>query len=493
MTIASFNAEPYSSLPAAARSLRRRTSIASWQPLLIGDIAVAAAVGFVLPAAQAVAFGTLLLGMLAARGCYRVRYTGQLGALLSTLVTTVALATVALAAALPAADALVLVRLAPFVAAALILARALAGAAARAIRTSIPGKPSLIVGAGDVGNRLAKTLIEHPEYGLFPVGIVDDIDDEQLVVPFLGRTSDLADIAARFNVDKVIVAFGKADETRMVDVLRRCEDLDAEVWVVPRFFELGATLGDSDELWGVPISQMQRRALRTGQWRLKRGFDVAAALVLLFLTLPVTLAIAAAVRLNSPGPLFFRQQRIGQEGRVIDVLKFRTLRVADPTTSSAITGTPEEIQAARSRDVSARQTVVGNVLRRTSLDELPQLWNIVRGDLSLVGPRPEEVGFARLFAETVHGYPSRHRVPAGLTGLAQVNGLRGDTSIADRARFDNHYIDGWSLWGDLVILFRTVAAVVRPPDSVKVAPREPVDPVIDLNNPTSAVESATFA
>ena len=465
MSIASFNAEAFSLLPASARSLRRRSRIASWQPLLIGDLAVAAAAGFVLPAMQALMFGTLLLGMLAVRGCYRVRYTGQLGVMLNTLVTTVALATIALAAMLPAADALVLVRFAPFVAAALIGARALAGAAARAVRTSIPGKPSLIVGAGDVGNRLAKTLIDHPEYGLFPVGIVDDIDDEQLVVPFLGRTTDLAEIAARFNVTKVIVAFGKADEARMVDVLRRCEELDAEVWVVPRFFELGATLGDSDQLWGVPIAHMERRALRTGQWRVKRAFDVTAAVGLLVLTAPVMVIVAAAVKLTSPGPLFFKQQRIGQEGRPIDVLKFRTMAVNNDSDQTwNVTTDP-------------RVTAIGRILRPTSLDELPQLLNVLRGDMSLVGPRPERPVFVELFSESVPSYHHRHRVPVGLTGLAQVNGLRGDTSIEDRALFDNRYIEDWSLWGDLVILFRTVAAVLRPPASIRITAAN--DAVID--------------
>ena len=488
MSITSFRSDFLGLAPARAQSLPARSAIAPWQPLLIGDVAVAAAAGFVLPLGQALVFGALLLGLLAARGCYRVRFTAQLGALLSKIVTSVAVASIGLAATLPPAQALVLVRLAPFVALALVGARALAGAAARSIRTSSPGTPTLIVGAGAIGNQMAATLIEHPEYGLYPIGIVDDIDEENLAVPFLGTTDDLARIASTFNVEHVLVAFGKADEERMVEVLRACQDLDAEVWVVPRFFELGTTLGESDELWGVPISQMERRALRTDQWRVKRAFDVTAALGLLLLSLPVTLAIAAAVKLNSPGPLFFRQQRIGQEGRIIDVLKFRTLRVPDADAATEVAGSSEEIQAARSRDVAARQTRVGNLLRKTSLDELPQLWNIVRGDLSLVGPRPEEVKFAMQFSETVRGYPSRHRVPAGLTGLAQVNGLRGNTSIEERARFDNRYIESWSLWSDLVILFRTVAAVFSPPDSVKVAPI--AEPTIDLVAAEHAAELA---
>lgn len=480
MSTSTFPSDVVGLVPAHAQSLRRRSWVASWQPLLIADVAVAAAVGIVLPPTLGVVFGALLLGLLAARGCYRVRFTGQLGSLLSKLVTTVALTTVVLAAILPPASALTLIRLAPFVAVALIVARGIAGGAARAIRTSIPGKPTLIVGAGAVGDRLAATLLEHPEYGLYPVGIVDDIDDEELVVPFLGNIRDLVGIAARFNVEQVVVAFGKADEARVVDVLRRCEDLDAEVWVVPRFFELGATLGESDELWGVPIAQMERRALRTGQWRMKRSFDVAGSLALLFLTLPVLALVAAAVKLSSPGPLFFRQVRVGQNGRVVDVLKFRSMTVNDDSDKTwNVTS-------------DARVTWIGRIIRPTSLDELPQLLNVLRGEMSLVGPRPERPHFVKLFSADVPGYRHRHRVPVGLTGLAQVNGLRGDTSIADRATFDNRYIENWTLWGDLVILARTIGAVIRPPASIKIDAPAAEEPGIDLTSPVIVADPASL-
>ena len=475
MSIASFPSEALSLLPAGARSLRGRTGIAPWQPLLIGDIAVAATVGLIVPLTHTLAFGAILIGLLAARGCYRVRFTAQLGSLLSKLVTSVAVTAAGLAAVLPPVEALVMVRLAPFVAVLLIAARALAGAAVRSMRSSTAGRPTLIIGAGALGNRMAQTLIDHPEYGLYPVGIVDDIEDEELAIPFLGTTRELATIAERFDVGQVIVAYGKADEARMVDVLRTCERLDAEVWIVPRMFELGTTLGDSDELWGIPVSQLKRQALRTGQWRLKRAFDVVGSLVLLVLTLPVFAVVAAAVKLTSPGPLFFRQARVGQNGRVVDVLKFRSMTVNDDSDKTwNVTS-------------DARVTWIGRIIRPTSLDELPQLLNVLRGDMSLVGPRPERPHFVELFSADVPGYTHRHRVPVGLTGLAQVNGLRGDTSIADRATFDNRYIEHWSLWGDLVILARTIGAVIRPPASIKIdAPA----PTIDLREPAPGAAPA---
>jgi lipopolysaccharide/colanic/teichoic acid biosynthesis glycosyltransferase len=148
------------------------------------------------------------------------------------------------------------------------------------------------------------------------------------------------------------------------------------------------------------------------------------------------------------------------------MLKFRTLRVAqDGAVAPGADSDSAAIQRARLLDVTSRQTSVGAFLRRTSLDELPQLWNVLRGDLSIVGPRPEEIGFAHQFRDLVPGYGARHRVPAGLTGLSQVNGLRGDTSILDRARFDNLYIDTWSLWSDIVIIGRTLRQIVRPTTS----------------------------
>jgi lipopolysaccharide/colanic/teichoic acid biosynthesis glycosyltransferase len=181
----------------------------------------------------------------------------------------------------------------------------------------------------------------------------------------------------------------------------------------------------------------------------KRVLDVIVAGAALTLTAPLFGLVALAVRLSSPGPILFRQKRVGQDGREIDVLKFRTLRRnEDSDTQWSVVG-------------DARLTPVGRLLRRTSIDELPQLWSVLLGDMSLVGPRPERPFFVRRFSADVSGYKDRHRLPVGLTGWAQVHGLRGDTSIEERARFDNDYIEHWSLWRDLVILGRTLAEVVR--------------------------------
>ena len=190
-------------------------------------------------------------------------------------------------------------------------------------------------------------------------------------------------------------------------------------------------------------------ALRRTAWRAKRVFDLTCASVALLVSAPVAGLIALAVRLSSPGPVLFRQRRIGQDGREFELLKFRSMHVHhDGSTSWTAT--------------SSDQTTVGRWLRRTSLDELPQLWNVLRGDMSLVGPRPERPHFVDLLREEIPGYRDRHRLPVGLTGWAQVHGLKGDdTSLDERARFDNVYIESWSLWLDVVVLLRTVATVMR--------------------------------
>jgi exopolysaccharide biosynthesis polyprenyl glycosylphosphotransferase len=197
--------------------------------------------------------------------------------------------------------------------------------------------------------------------------------------------------------------------------------------------------------------RMRRAAFRSPSGRVKRVLDVVLAGSAFVLLLPVMAVCAAAVALEGGRGIFFGQERVGLDGRPFRVWKFRTLRPASEA----------ESQTTWSIANDHRVGPVGRVLRKTSLDELPQLWNILRGDMSVVGPRPERPHFVTSFRESFPRYDHRHRVPAGLTGWAQVHGLRGDTSIEDRARFDNYYIENWSLWTDAKIVVRTIGQVVR--------------------------------
>jgi exopolysaccharide biosynthesis polyprenyl glycosylphosphotransferase len=313
---------------------------------------------------------------------------------------------------------------------------------------------TLILGAGHVGEQLARTLLKHSEYGLQPIGFVDNhplIDPETCAVPLLGGTEDLADVLVREDARNVVVAFGSVRESQMVDIIRTCDRLRCEIFLVPRLFELHQVSDDMDTVWGLPLVRLRRATYRSNGWRVKRIFDVLFAAGSLLILSPLMIAAAIAVRLEGGPGILFRQERVGADGKRFDVLKFRSLKPANDEESATNWNIKHD----------DRLGPVGRFLRKSSIDELPQLINILRGEMSLVGPRPERPHFVAQFRQTYPRYVARHRVPSGLTGWAAVHGLRGDTSIADRAMFDNYYIENWSLWLDVKILIRTVGSVVR--------------------------------
>jgi exopolysaccharide biosynthesis polyprenyl glycosylphosphotransferase len=326
------------------------------------------------------------------------------------------------------------------------------GAIRLARRRGILREPTLIVGAGPVALELAQLMRDRPEYGLEPIGFLDaPTADGSLPLPYLGPVSHLGSLLRKYDVQRVVVAFGRVREADWVSIMRTAVVDDVEIHVVPRFFDIGMNSAGAgtDQIWGIPLCRVRPSVLHTAAWRAKRLVDLILAGLALVLSAPLLALIGLAVRLSGPGPILYRQCRIGQDRHEFDLLKFRSMRT-DHDGATSWTATAEH------------QTTVGSWLRRTSLDELPQLWNVLRGDMSLVGPRPERPFFAERFSADIAGYRDRHRLPAGLTGWAQVHGLRGDdTSLTERARFDNVYIEGWSLWLDVVILLRTVGAVIR--------------------------------
>ncbi len=225
---------------------------------------------------------------------------------------------------------------------------------------------------------------------------------------------------------------------------------NCDLLVVPRLHEYFSQVGVQDQIGAIPVIRLRTPALRGLAWQVKRGADVLLATVALVVLSPLLVAVAIAVRREGGPGVLFRQQRVGQDGRLFEVFKFRSLLPYD------------DVEAATTWSVALDQRVgpVGRFLRKTSLDELPQLWNVLRGDMTLVGPRPERPHFVDRFTAEHPRYSYRHRVPSGLTGLAQVSGLRGDTPIADRARYDNYYIENWSLWLDVKVILRTVREVL---------------------------------
>lgn len=332
-----------------------------------------------------------------------------------------------------------------------LVGRAAAYAISRSAKSrGIISERALVVGTGPVGVDIAMAFERHPEYGLDPIGFIDGPTGEELPYPLLGGPHDLERVVEEFNIHRIVVAFGRGKDRDMATLLRSLETLRIEVHIVPRFFELGSIPhGAADDLRGLPLVHLRRPAFRALPRASKRAFDIIVSSFLLLLLSPVLLASAVAVKLTSAGPILFRQLRVGKRGEPFEMLKFRTMTVDDQSEPS---WTIEH----------HRVTKVGKVLRRTSIDELPQLFNVLRGDMSLVGPRPEQPHFAEAFSASVPTYADRTRVEGGITGLAQVHGRSRDIdSIPERARFDNSYIENRSLWGDILILFRTVEVLFR--------------------------------
>jgi len=364
------------------------------------------------------------------------------------------------------------------VAAMLILRCALYALIRRLRAKGIYGERTLIIGAGQIGTTFAATLDEHREYGLRPIGFLDDVDGSDLPLPLFGGVALLRMVLFEEKVDRVVVAFGRAREADMVDVLRACEDASVDIHILPRFYELGSAVhaSDTDDVWGFPLVRLRRPVRRVYSRAAKRAFDMTVAGLGLLLLSPLYALLALAVKLSSSGPVHFRQQRVGQRGETVEILKFRSMRVhTDSDTEWTIA--EEAI------------TKVGRFMRVLGLDEIPQLWNILRGQMSLVGPRPERPFFVEQFKAEIPHYDDRHRVPVGLTGLAQVHGLRGDTSIEERARFDNHYIENWSLWRDLTILMQTLFAVVKNVGST--GPQTPVATTVSAGSTVGVVSAGS--
>lgn len=314
------------------------------------------------------------------------------------------------------------------------------------------GDRTLVVGTDKIGVLLLENMVEHPEFGLRPVAFLDLVPGAgpgPLPAPLL--TTDLDQAIREQRIGTVVISNPTASPRHTFEAVVSANKLGCTILVLPRMHELYQDGTDVERLRGFPLVRMPRNPTSRPTWWVKRGFDAVAALTALVLVFPVLAICAVAVLLESGRPILFRQERVSLDGRRFWIYKLRSLRPAN------------EAESQTKWNIAGDDRVgpVGRLLRRTSLDELPQLWNIVRGDMSIVGPRPERPGFVAEFTELHEGYWARHRVPAGLTGLAQINGLRGDTSIADRARYDNYYIANWSLWLDLTIILRTTRELVR--------------------------------
>lgn len=335
----------------------------------------------------------------------------------------------------------------------------------RARRSGADLVPTLVVGAGLVGTQIERRLQAQPELGLRVIGFIDadPVPEERVPgrqAPVLGSPENFIAIAEETGAQRVILTFISSPDRGLVPLIRACEDRGIEVSLVPRLFESVNLRLSVDNIGPLPLFSLSWVDPKGWQFAIKHGLDRVLSAVAILVLLPVLVTIAAAVKLSSPGPILFRQRRIGRDGRRFDMFKFRSMRVADaPPSAGEAHGSQIAPGGVEGDD---RRTAVGRFIRRYSLDELPQLFNVLLGQMSLIGPRPERPEFVEVFDEEVRRYSDRHRVKSGITGLAQVSGFRGKTSLRERVELDNYYIQNWSMGLDLRIALRTFSAIFKP-------------------------------
>ena len=307
----------------------------------------------------------------------------------------------------------------------------------------------LAVGEGELLKRLIQRLEAFPELGLRVHGVVMPGSCADVTFsgkPVLGSFEDITELLQHEKVDEVLIALPPTRGAQLERLLERLKDETIDVCVVPdvyRYVTLGCEVEDFD---GLPVVRLNDSPVMGWAAVAKRVTDATLSAVMLVVLSPLLLFIALLVKLTSPGPVLYAQERMGLDGRSFRMLKFRSMRVDAESASGAVWASKAD----------ARRTRFGTLLRRTSLDELPQLWNVLRGDMSLVGPRPERPVFVRQFRNEIPHYMLRHKVRAGITGWAQVNGWRGNTSLARRIECDLFYIRNWSYALDLKILTMTL-------------------------------------
>lgn len=309
----------------------------------------------------------------------------------------------------------------------------------------------LIVGARDPGRSVWHKIRHADELGYRVQGFLSDSAPVGVLVddlPVLGRTEQLSRVIRATGADEVIIALSGRSTTQVLDVVALAEDEAVEVKVYPDAFQIitnnEISIGDLD---GLPLVSVRNVALDNPLNRvLKRSLDIVTATTVLVLAAPLMLVLALLIRLDSPGPIFFIQQRVGLDGRPFPMIKFRSMRA-------------EASGTGWTRPNDSRRTRLGAFMRRYSLDELPQFINVVLGDMSVVGPRPEQPAYVAQFSQSIPRYMRRHKEKAGITGWAQINGLRGDTSIEERTRYDLYYVENWSLLFDVKIMLKTAVQV----------------------------------
>ena len=306
----------------------------------------------------------------------------------------------------------------------------------------------IIVGEGDLAQLVIQKVRGSPFLGYDVVGLVTRrpaAEDAIEGLPVLGRPADLPDLIEKYHVDGIIIALTEIPDEERVELISLCHHEGVNIKVFAGLFDIMATGVTIDDLGGLPLLNIRDVALRGWNMSFKRIMDVVGSALILIVTSPVMLLLAILIKLDSPGPTFFIQERMGLDAKPFPVIKFRSMRKDAEAQGAGWTVKDDP-----------RKTRLGTLLRKYSLDEFPQFINVLLGDMSLVGPRPEQPAFVDQFRRQIPRYMDRHHEKAGVTGWAQVNGLRGDTSISERTKYDLWYIENWSIWLDIKIIIRTI-------------------------------------
>ena len=311
----------------------------------------------------------------------------------------------------------------------------------------------LIVGAGQVAADMVSRVRLHQELGIQLLGCLSRDGVERRGpggIPIVGQYTDLRQFLNRTDIDQVVVALPLEDHQMLPEIMEELKDSILDIKVIPDIYQFASIGGAIEEFEGLPVISLQGCPLDGINLFAKRALDISIASLSLIILSPLLAVIAALVKLTSRGPVLFKQERVSFDGSPFSIIKFRTM-VSDAEASGPGWTKPGD----------ARVTLLGRLLRSTSLDELPQLFNVLKGDMSIVGPRPERPVYIKEFRKRVPRYMLRHKVPAGITGWAQVHGWRGDTSIDKRIEYDLYYIENWSLLLDLKIVFMTLLKGLR--------------------------------
>jgi Undecaprenyl-phosphate glucose phosphotransferase len=314
----------------------------------------------------------------------------------------------------------------------------------------------LIVGTGDIGRMIFQKIQSNPGLGYEVAGFItaNGENGTLLGAPILGQASDLAPVIDRYQADEVIIALPEATHQEILMLISDCERGKVSIKVFPDVFQIMAGQISIGDLGGLPLLTVRDIALRGWKRVAKRLMDVVGAAVGLILVSPLMMLMAVLIKLDSRGPVFYAQERMGLDARPFKILKFRSMR--QDAEAQGAGWTVED---------DPRVTRLGRIIRRINVDELPQFINVLVGEMSLVGPRPERPVYVNQFRRSIPRYMDRHWEKAGITGWAQVNGLRGDTSIVERTKYDLWYIENWSLQLDVKILIRTVFNLLRSPNA----------------------------